>query len=71
MIDGRKHQLIRNIQVDGGVGKPVGVALSPDGRWLISANGLSNDVSVVDLPANAVSATMRAGTRPWGVALIY
>jgi YVTN family beta-propeller protein len=34
-------------------------------------NGLSNDVSVVDLTTGAVVKTFRVGERPWGIALVY
>jgi YVTN family beta-propeller protein len=57
-----------------GVGqRPWNLALSRDGRWLFTANGLSDDVSVVDLAAGGgrVVKTYKAGKRPWGVALIY
>ena len=46
---------------------------SRDGRWLYTVNGLSDDVSVVDLATagGRRTATYRVGKRPWGVALIY
>lgn len=37
-----------------------------DGR-LFTANGLSDDVSVIDTAAGRVAATVRAGQAPWGV----
>jgi len=47
--------------------RPWGIALSPDGKMLYSANGPSNDVSVVDLATNTVTRKVKAGTSPWGV----
>ena len=47
--------------------RPWGIALSPDGRTLYSANGPSNDMSVVDLATNTVSGSIRVGSGPWGV----
>jgi YVTN family beta-propeller protein len=41
--------------------------VSPDGKRLFTANGPSNDVSVVDAESFEVVATVPAGTRPWGV----
>ena len=43
--------------------------VSPDGRYAYTANGMSNDVAVVDTRTNAVVARIAVGTRPWGVAL--
>jgi YVTN family beta-propeller protein len=52
------------------VGKrPWGVTMSRDGRYVYTANGLSNDVSVVDAATNRVVATIKVGQRPWGVAV--
>jgi YVTN family beta-propeller protein len=52
------------------VGKrPWGIALSPDGRKIYTANGVSNDVSVIDTNTNQVIATIKAGDGPWGIAL--
>ncbi|HEX8241293.1 MAG TPA: PQQ-dependent catabolism-associated beta-propeller protein [Allosphingosinicella sp.] len=44
------------------------LALSPDETRLYTANGLSGDMSVVDLVANKAVATVRLGGKPWGVA---
>jgi len=49
--------------------RPWGVALLPDLRTIYTANGPSNDVSVVDLPTKQVK-KIAAGQRPWGVAVI-
>jgi YVTN family beta-propeller protein len=46
------------------------MALSPDGRFLYTANGPSNDVSVVDLEANKEIARIKAGASPWSVAVV-
>ena len=44
-------------------------AFTPDRRKLYAANGLSNDVSVIDTRTNRVVATVAAGDGPWGVAV--
>jgi PQQ-dependent catabolism-associated beta-propeller protein len=43
------------------------VARSPDGRRLYAANGLSGDVTVIDLRRGVTEATLRTGGKPWGV----
>jgi YVTN family beta-propeller protein len=49
--------------------RPWGLALSPDGSRLYTANGPSNDVSVVDTAALSLVARIAAGRSPWGVAV--
>jgi YVTN family beta-propeller protein len=49
--------------------RPWGIALSPDGKFLFSANGPSNDVSIVDLKANKEVSRIKAGSSPWGIAI--
>jgi YVTN family beta-propeller protein len=46
------------------------VAITPDGKRLYTANGPSNDVSVVDAETLEVIARIPAGDRPWGVAIV-
>ena len=43
--------------------------MSSDGRKLYTANGLSNDITVVDTSTNKVIATVKAGDGPWGIAI--
>jgi YVTN family beta-propeller protein len=50
--------------------RPWGIVLSPDGKYLFSANGPSNDVSVVDLTTNQETARIKAGEGPWGLTLV-
>jgi len=47
--------------------RPWGIALSPDGKTLFSANGPSNDLSVVDLVTRTVSRKVKLTGSPWGV----
>jgi YVTN family beta-propeller protein len=69
-VDVREYRVIARALVGTGEEKPVGVVVSPDGRRAYTANGLTNDVSVVELSALQVSSTIRVGTRPWGVAVV-
>lgn len=49
--------------------RPWGFALSSDGKFLYTANGPSNDVSVVDTDTLKVVKTIPAAGSPWGVAI--
>ena len=49
--------------------RPWGFALTADGKYLYTANGPSNDVSVVDTATLKVIKTIPVGSSPWGVAL--
>jgi YVTN family beta-propeller protein len=49
--------------------RPWGMALSADGKRLYTANGPSNDVSVVDTTSLQVIKKIPVGRSPWGVAL--
>jgi len=49
--------------------RPWGIELSPDGKYLFSANGPSNDISVVDLTTEKEVARVKTGTSPWGVTI--
>jgi YVTN family beta-propeller protein len=46
------------------------MALSSDGKTLYSANGPSNDVSIIDVATQKVVKRIPAGTGPWGVEIV-
>ena len=46
---------------------PWGLALARDGKRLYVANGLSNDLSVIDTATLRVVATIKTADGPWGV----
>lgn len=48
---------------------PVDVALSADGRWLVTANQISGSVSLIDVAASRVVDEVHCGGRTTGVAL--
>jgi YVTN family beta-propeller protein len=50
--------------------RPWGLAVTPDGKTLYTANGQSNDVSVVDIASRKVVEKIKVGTRPWGVTIV-
>lgn len=49
--------------------RPWGMALSSDGRFLYTANGPSNDVSVVDTTTLTTIKRIPVGGSPWGVVI--
>ena len=49
--------------------RPWGIALAPGDSLLYTANGPSDDVSVVDVNAGKVLRRIPAGKSPWGVAI--
>lgn len=46
---------------------PAGLAVSPDGRWLVSADRDADQLSVFDLPSGALHRSIPVGTRPFAV----
>jgi YVTN family beta-propeller protein len=44
--------------------------VTPDGKTVFTANGPSNDVSIVDVESRAVKAKVKVGDRPWGVVFV-
>ena len=60
------YKLIKEIPVGA---RPWGIALSHDGRQLYTANGSSNDVTVVDTSSLSVLKKVPVGKGPWGVVL--
>jgi len=50
--------------------RPWGMALSPDGKTLYTANGPSNDISVVDLATQQVVRNIKVGRGPWGLLVL-
>jgi YVTN family beta-propeller protein len=66
-IDAATFQPVKQVTVGT---RPWGLAVSPDGSKLYTANGPSNDVSVVDAQSFEVVATVPVGTSPWGVVIV-
>ena len=46
------------------------MAFSPDGKFLFTANGPSDDVSVVDLATEKEVARVKSPGSPWGVVAV-
>ena len=47
-----------------------GIALDPSGSMVYTANGASNDVSVVDVKSRKELRRIKAGDGPWGIAIV-
>src|SRR5213593_1113105 len=47
-----------------------GIALDPSGSKLYTANGASNDVSVVDVKSRKELRRIKAGDGPWGITIV-
>lgn len=45
------------------------LAFTPDEKLLISTNGVSNDVSIIDVAAEKVLKSVKVGGYPWGVVI--
>ena len=50
--------------------RPWGVGVSPDGKMLYTANGPSNDVSVIDLEKQMVVKRIPVNGSPWGILIL-
>jgi YVTN family beta-propeller protein len=64
VIDTASNKAVAFIEVGD---RPWGIAASRDGKLVFTANGPSNDVSIVDLATRTVKARVPVGNRPWGV----
>jgi YVTN family beta-propeller protein len=43
------------------------MAFTPDQKYLLTTNGLSNDISVIDVGGLNVVKSIQVGRLPWGV----
>ena len=50
--------------------RPWGIAQSPDGHYLFTANGPSNDVSIVEARTMTLVRRVSAGTGPWRICVV-
>jgi YVTN family beta-propeller protein len=66
VIDATTNAIVGTVAVGK---RPWGIALTPDGRKLYTANGPSNDVAVVDTQTLKVIGRIPVGQVPWGVAV--
>jgi YVTN family beta-propeller protein len=45
------------------------MAFTPDEKYLLTTNGLSNDISVIDVTSLKVIDTIQVGELPWGITI--
>ena len=45
------------------------MAFTPDHKYLITTNGNSNDVTVIDVDKKKALKSIQVGQQPWGVAV--
>jgi YVTN family beta-propeller protein len=45
------------------------MSFTPDEKYLLTTNGLSNDVSVIDVASLKVIKSIQVGELPWGVTI--
>jgi YVTN family beta-propeller protein len=62
----QQAKLVKEIAVGK---RPWGIALSRDGKRLYTANGPSNDVSIIDTASLSVVKSVPVGNSPWGLAI--
>ena len=46
------------------------LGFSPDGRFLYTTNGNSNDISIIDVEKDKVVKSVQVGEQPWGVVAV-
>src|SRR4029079_14006410 len=66
VINGVTHEVEKYLLVGQRVWH---MALTPDEKYLLSTNGVSNDISIVDIANLRVIKTMQVGELPWGIAI--
>jgi YVTN family beta-propeller protein len=66
-VDTAQNRVVKTIDHVGV--RPWGIGLSPDGSKLYTANGPSNDVSVIDVATGEIKRKIPVGSLPWGVAV--
>ena len=66
VVDAATHEVLKYLLVGQRVWHG---AFTPDGKYLLAANGLSNDVSVIDVANLKVIKSIQVGESPWGVAM--
>lgn len=69
MIDAQKHRVLKMIPLKGELVRPMGTAVSPDGKFLYTTIGRGKKVIFIDTKTNAPVGEVEVGDRPWGIAV--
>lgn len=64
MIDAQSYEVEDYLLVGQRVWQ---LAFSPDEKFLYSTNGVSNDISVIDVAEEEVIKSIAVGAFPWGI----
>jgi len=67
VVDAKTYEVLNTIPVGK---RPWGITISPDGKYLFSANGPSDDVSVVDLATEKEIQRIKSPGSPWGIVAV-
>jgi PQQ-dependent catabolism-associated beta-propeller protein len=66
IIDARTYEVLDYILVGQRVWQ---LALSPDEKRLFSSNGVSNDITMIDVEGERARKSIPTGSYPWGIAI--
>jgi YVTN family beta-propeller protein len=68
MIDTKRLATVKTIKLGDGI-RPMGTAMSHDGKHLYISTGRSKMVFILDTKTNELAGSIEAGQRPWGIAI--
>jgi YVTN family beta-propeller protein len=66
MIDAQKHRVLKMIPLKGELVRPMGTAVSPDGKFLYTTIGRGKKVIFIDTKTNEAVGEVEVGDRPVG-----
>lgn len=69
VVDAMKHKVIKTIKLTGEMIRPMGMVVSPDGKFLYVTTGRGKMLIAIDTKTNAPVWSVEVGPRPWGVAI--
>lgn len=69
VVDAKAHKAVRTIKLAGELTRPVGMAISHDGKKLYTVTGRGKNLLSVDIASGKVLGSVEVGNRPWGVAI--
>jgi YVTN family beta-propeller protein len=67
VVDANTYEVLNTIPVGK---RPWGMTFSPDGKYLFTANGPSDDVSVVDVATEKEITRVKSPGSPWGIVAV-
>lgn len=68
-IDTAAHTVAQRIALGDPQLRPMGVAASPDGRFVYVTTGRGGKLLKIDAGTNAIAGSLAVGERPWGIAV--